>query len=239
MKKILLTLSAALILVGCNKLSQAQALVETVDSLMNATDSIHEEGEPDGSEAMGLSPYEQQDFDLSELPSTAEEQDRMFNHVLYVNVEQEPTEDDPAGLYTVWVADERWDQLRRVLTTNPTAAPAWDQMQGKNANGVEVPIHLIAVASSAQYASEDLSKIVVEGCPDGRNTWTYIIDLVKRTAIQLPSTEGVQEIDIDKGEIIAASYGYYPAPDYGRYTVNKAYSLEGKFLRQVGEPQPE
>ena len=100
MKKILLTLSAALILVGCNKLSQAQALVETVDSLMNATDSIHEEGEPDGSEAMGLSPYEQQDFDLSELPSTAEEQDRMFNHVLYVNVEQEPTEDDPAGLYT-------------------------------------------------------------------------------------------------------------------------------------------
>ena len=163
----------------------------------------------------------------------------MFNHVLYVNVEQEPTEDDPAGLYTVWVADERWDQLRRVLTTNPTAAPAWDQMQGKNANGVEVPIHLIAVASSAQYASEDLSKIVVEGCPDGRNTWTYIIDLVKRTAIQLPSTEGVQEIDIDKGEIIAASYGYYPAPDYGRYTVNKAYSLEGKFLRQVGEPQPE
>ena len=63
--------------------------------------------------------------------------------------------------------------------------------------------------------------------------------LVDRTAIQLPSTEGVQEIDMDKGEIIAASYGYYPAPDYGRYTVNKAYSLEGKFLRQVGEPQPE
>ena len=154
-----------------------------------------------------------------------------------VNEEEEPSEDNLAGRYTVWVADERWETLRKVLTTNPTASAPWDQMTGKNADGVEVPIHLIATASSASYASEDLSKIVVEGCPDGRNTWTYIIDLIKHTAIQLPSTEGVQEIDMDKGEIIAASYGYYP--EGGRYTVNKAYSLEGKFLRQASDPQPE
>lgn len=237
MKKIFLTLSAALILVGCNKLSQAKAYVETVDSLMNTADSIHEEGEADDSEMLGLAQYEVQEFDLSELPSSAEEQDRVFNHVLYVNVEEAPNEDDPVGVYTVWVADERWDNLRRVITTNPTAVAPWDQMSGKNADGVAVPMHLIAVASSAQYASEDLSKIVVEGCPDGRNMWTYIIDLIKRTAIQLPSTEGVQEIDMDKGEIIAASYGYYP--EGGRYTVNKAYSLEGKFLRQTSDPQPE
>ena len=237
MKKIFLTLSAALILVSCNKLSQAKAYVEAVDSLMNTADSIHEEGEADDSEMLGLAQYEVQEFDLSELPSSAEEQDRVFNHVLYVNVEEEPNEDDPVGVYTVWVADERWDNLRRVITTNPTAVAPWDQMSGKNADGVAVPMHLIAVASSAQYASEDLSKIVVEGCPDGRNMWTYIIDLIRRTAIQLPSTEGVQEIDMDKGEIIAASYGYYP--EGGRYTVNKAYSLEGKFLRQTSDPQPE
>ncbi len=237
MKKILLTLSAALVLAACNKLSQAKAYVEAVDSLMNTTDSVYEEGEPDGPEAQGLAPYEVQEYDLSELPSSANEQDRVFNHVLYVNEEEEPSEDNLAGRYTVWVADERWETLRKVLTTNPTASAPWDQMTGKNADGVEVPIHLIATASSASYASEDLSKIVVEGCPDGRNTWTYIIDLIKHTAIQLPSTEGVQEIDMDKGEIIAASYGYYP--EGGRYTVNKAYSLEGKFLRQTSDPQPE
>ena len=237
MKKILLTLSAALVLAACNKLSQAKAYVEAVDSLMNTTDSVYEEGEPDGTEVQGLAPYEVQEYDLSELPSSANEQDRVFNHVLYVNEEEEPSEDNLAGRYTVWVADERWETLRKVLTTNPTASAPWDQMTGKNADGVEVPIHLIATASSASYASEDLSKIVVEGCPDGRNTWTYIIDLLKHTAIQLPSTEGVQEIDMDKGEIIAASYGYYP--EGGRYTVNKAYSLEGKFLRQTSDPQPE
>ena len=237
MKKILFTCFVALLLMGCNKISQAKAFGETFDSLMNSTDSILEEGEPDGSEMMGLAPYAEKEFDLSELPASAEEQDRIFNHVLYVNVEKEPNEEDPEGIYSVWVADERWDKLRRVLTTNPTAVAPWEQMSGKKANGVEVPMHLIAAASSAQYASEDLSKIVVEGCPDGRNIWTYIIDLNKRTAIQLPSTEGVQEINLEKGEIIAASYGYYP--EGGRYTVNTASSLEGKFLRQVSDPKPE
>lgn len=239
MKKILLTLFAVFMLVSCNKFTQANAYMEAVDSLLNITDSVSEEGEDDDTEMLGLAPYDEMDFDIGDLPQTAERQDSYFQFVLYVNVEEQPTEYDNAGLYTVWLADERSGTLRKVLTTNPTAAPAWDQMTQKNANGVEVPMHLIGAASSAKFASKDARKIVVEGCPDARNVWTYIVDLDKRTAIQLPSTEGVQEINMDKGEIIAASYGYYPAPDYGRYTVNKAYSLDGKFLRQTSEPQPE
>ena len=38
-------------------------------------------------------------------------------------------------------------------------------------------------------------------------------------------------LDWEKKEIIAASYGY---DDDGRYSLNKAYSLDGKFLRKVG-----
>jgi hypothetical protein len=72
---------------------------------------------------------------------------------------------------------------------------------------------------------------VFMGCPDGRNIWTYIIDPYQGTAIQLPSTEGVMSLDWEKKEIVAASYGY---DDDGRYSVNKAYSLEGKFLRETG-----
>jgi hypothetical protein len=41
----------------------------------------------------------------------------------------------------------------------------------------------------------------------------------------------VVSLDWEKKEIIAASYGY---DDDGRYSVNKAYSLDGKFLRKVG-----
>ena len=174
-----------------------------------------------------------------ELPATAKEQDRTAQYVLYVNEDESPNEDGDPGVYSVWVADEKAGTQQKVLTTNPKAEPAWEKMSQKDADGVAVSLQQVGAASSAQFASKDGRKIVVEGCPDSRNMWTYIIDLDKRTAIQLPSTEGVQDIDMSKGEIFAASYGYYPAPDYGRYTVTKAYSLDGKFLRQASEPEAE
>ena len=48
--------------------------------------------------------------------------------------------------------------------------------------------------------------------------------------------EGVVSLDWEKKEIVAACYGY---DDDGRYSVNKAYSLDGKFLRQIGEKERE
>lgn len=174
-----------------------------------------------------------------ELPSTAEEKDRASQYVLYVNEDESPNEDGDPGVYSVWVADEKAGTQQKVLTTNPSAEPEWNKMSQKDADGVAVSLQRIGAASSAKFASKDGRKIIVEGCPDSRNVWTYIVDLDKNTAIQLPSTEGVQSVDMDKGEVIAASYGYYPAPDYGRYTLTKAYSLDGKFLRQASEPEPE
>ena len=93
-----------------------------------------------------------------------------------------------------------------------------------------------ASAEKAYIAPGDVSKVIVEGCPDGRNIWTYIIDPYKGTAKQLPSTEGIVTLEWEKKEIIAASYGY---DDDGRYSVKKAYSLEGKFLRRVGDKERE
>ena len=120
--------------------------------------------------------------------------------------------------------------------TNPMAEAQWQKMNGKDADAVDVPITQIASAEKAYIAPGDVSKVIVEGCPDGRNMWTYIIDPYKGTAKQLPSTEGVVTLEWEKKEIIAASYGY---DDDGRYSVKKAYSLEGKFLRTVGNKERE
>ena len=156
---------------------------------------------------------------------------------VYINVDKPASgEGEMDDVKSVWLANERSGTVIKVCVTNPMAEPQWSKMSGKTADGVSVPLTQIATADKAMIAPGDVSKVIVEGCPDGRNIWTYIIDPYHGTAIQLPSTEGVVSLDWEKKEIIAASYGY---DDDGRYSVNKAYSLDGKFLRSVGEKERE
>ena len=207
--------------------------VESKDTVKNALQSVPNDSIVQGEECKGS---EMEGLNISELPQTAKLQSKQGDYELYVNVEQAPNEDDITGVYSVWLADRSKNIVRRIVLTNPSATPVWEEMSAKN-GGVVVPMHEIAAAERAMFASKDCKRIVVEGCPDARNIWTYIIDLDTRTVMQLPGTEGVQDINQDKGEIILASYGYYE--EGGRYTYQKAYSLDGKFLRQTSDPEPE
>ena len=109
-------------------------------------------------------------------------------------------------------------------------------MTDEEANAIDVPFSQIAAADKAMIAPGDVNKVIVEGCPDGRNIWTYIIDPYIGIAKQLPSSEGVVSVDWGKKEITAASYGY---DEGGRYSVKKVYSIDGQFLRRVGDKERE
>ena len=191
-----------------------------------------EEGEPTGEdEAGGLAPYQQVEMDIDDMPETAEEVDSYFQYGVYINKESLGDEESgEEGVNTVWLVNERWGKAIMACRTNPTAPAQWDQMKGEDPDAVDVPLHLIATASEAWLAPGDLSKVIVQGCPDGRNVWTYIIDTFNHTAKQLPSNEGVQDLDEEKKEITVASYSY---DDNGRYSFNRVYSLDGKFLRRI------
>ena len=182
-------------------------------------------------------PQEKQ-LGISEMPKTAVRQENAhFQYAVYVNVDNPASgEGEMDEVRSVWLADERSGTVIKVCVTNPMAEVQWSKMSSKDADGVSVALTQIAAADKAMIAPGDVSKVIVEGCPDGRNIWTYIIDPYQGTAIQLPSTEGVVSLDWEKKEIIAASYGY---DDDGRYTVNNAYSLAGKFLRMVGGKERE
>jgi len=182
-------------------------------------------------------PQEKQ-LGISEMPKTAVRQENAhFQYAVYVNVDKPASgEGEMDAVRSVWLADERTGTVIKVCVTNPMAEVQWSKMSSKDADGVSVALTQIAAADKAMIAPGDVSKVIVEGCPDGRNIWTYIIDPYQGTAIQLPSTEGVVSLDWEKKEIIAASYGY---DDDGRYSVNKAYSLDGKFLRMVGGKERE
>ena len=182
-------------------------------------------------------PQEKQ-LGISEMPKTAvRPENAHLQYAVYVNVDKPASgEGEMDAVKSVWLADERTGTVIKVCVTNPMAEVQWSKMSSKEADGVSVALTQIAAADKAMIAPGDVSKVIVEGCPDGRNIWTYIIDPYQGTAIQLPSTDGVVSLDWEKKEIIAASYGY---DDDGRYTVNNAYSLAGKFLRMVGGKERE
>lgn len=177
-------------------------------------------------------------LDIDEMPKTAVRQPgAYFQHAVYINVDRpSANEGEVEAICSVWLADEKAGTVIKVCVTNPMAELQWERMKGRDADAVDVPITQIAAADKAYLLPGDVSKVIVEGCPDSRNIWTYIIDPYTQTAKQLPSTEGVVNLDWENKEIIAASYGY---DDDGRYSVNKAYSVDGKFLRRVGDKERE
>ena len=244
MKKYLLLCAACLLAAACkntpvaNKLDgdgmERDTTLTDTTTVAQPTDTVAEEGEAVGEE-QGTDPYEQYDIRaFDEMPKTAERKDAYFQWAVYVNEEVAPTEDNPVGTYTVWLADERSGTVARILQTNPNARAPWDRMEK---NAIPIPTNLVATAEKAWLAPGDVSKVIVEGCPDSRNYWTYIIDCNTNTAKMFPTTEGVVLLDWDHGEIILASYGYHEGG--GRYSQKKAYNLNGVFLRNVGKPEDE
>ena len=170
--------------------------------------------------------YDQNMVDISEIPESAERMDSFFQYAVYVNVEDED------GAQSIWWADERTGVAVKVCRTNPAAKARWEQMSKKDSDAVEVPLDEITVADKVSVCSKDVMKIIVEGCPDGRNLWTYVIDANTGIAKQFPSTEGVVGQDGEEGDLIL---GFYSYDDDGRYSYYKVYSLDGKFLRPIGD----
>ena len=158
------------------------------------------------------------------LPEEAELKDEDGDRELYVNVDGVGSEN---GQWSVWLRDKNTGIVTYLFATENTAEPRWSEMQ--DGNGIKVPIDQIAAGncSNSLFIPWDADKIFVEGCPDDRNVWSYIIDINAKEAIQLPTNEGLIAIDPGKREIHMSHYLYHP--DGGRYSVERVYTLDGKF----------
>lgn len=250
MKKYLLYMVAMVILPGCGSkkdkaIDGGPGIGIDTEAIQALEDGHNKEAILDGPDGTSTHAFTGNNdlveidlLDIDEMPKTAVRQpDAYFQHAVYVNVDRpSANEGEVEAICSVWLADEKAGTVIKVCVTNPMAELQWERMKGKDADAVDVPITQIAAADKAYLLPGDVSKVIVEGCPDSRNIWTYIIDPYTQTAKQLPSTEGVVNLDWEKKEIIAASYGY---DDDGRYSVNKAYSVDGKFLRRVGDKERE
>ena len=158
------------------------------------------------------------------LPEEAELKDEDNDRELYVNVDGVGSEN---GQWSVWMRDKITDIVTYLFATENTAAPRWSEMQ--DGNGIKVSIDEIAAGNcyTALFIPWDSDKIFVEGCPDDRNVWSYIIDINTKEAIQLPTNEGLIAIDPGKQEIHMSHYLY--DLEGGRYSVERVYTIDGRF----------
>lgn len=228
MKRIVLLLILAIVVAACDDIkSNTEINNPNTDSINIITDSINTIADSINSNTENS----------NKLPKGAQRMDHHDQYAIYVN--KEGIYDDVMKYYiwSVWLVDENIDTVCKLCTTNPAADGQWERMQHANSDAVDVPIDMIATADTAFFFPGDVTKVVIEGCPDCRNIWTYIIDSHTLNAKQFPSTEGTVSCDWEAKEIVLSSYGYYE--EGGRYNYMSAYDAYGKFLRRVGKIQPE
>ena len=89
----------------------------------------------------------------------------------------------------------------------------------------------IAAADNVCFVPGHPQLLLVEGCPDARNIWTYIIDLETKTARQFPSTEGLLSFAASGDTLVLGAYRYHE--EGGRYSVARTYTLDGRLVSEA------
>ena len=161
--------------------------VESNDSNETAGDSIANNNWSDVAMPEGI---------LQTLPKTAILCDIKGSFELYKNLDIECCDEHP-NQWSLWLRDKETGKVIFLIQTNNDAEPRWEEMTDVNA--LEVPLEQIAAGDCDQafLIPNAPGKVFVEGCPDGRNIWSYIYDFNMQRIIQLPTNEGFVDGDQD------------------------------------------
>lgn len=168
--------------------------------------------------------YEDEEEEYIELPDEAVKKDENDEMEIYMG----PNTVEPEnGKWSLWLRDKNTGQVTLLLTDNDDINPRWDQMA--DGCGITLPLDEVTVGDCYYcfFVPWDSNMIFIEGCPDGRNIWSYVINIEERWAIQFPSSEGLVNIDPEKELFHLSRYLYHPDGD--RYSVVRVYTLYGNF----------
>ena len=161
------------------------------------------------------------------LPDGAVKADEVNGLFVFTKLVQKASEDSPVDVKSLWLYDQKTSRVDSLFTTNPFAELRWADMNG---SPVEVPLSQIAAADKVCFVPGHPQLLLVEGCPEARNIWTYIVDLSTKTARQFPSTEGLIAFSASGDTLLLGAYRYHE--EGGRYSVIKTYTLDGQFVEE-------
>lgn len=135
--------------------------------------------------------------------------------------------DDEPGARSLWIQYNSNKQVKCLFKTSPTPLEISEYAFGQK-DGKVVPASAICSISNAFVYPGANCYVVLEGCPDNRNIYTFIYDVRNGHTIHLPTNNGFIGFTNEDIDLLSESYNYYDQG--GRYSVVNAYDINGKHL---------
>lgn len=174
--------------------------------------------------------------DPVDLPGTAELACEVDGYKVWINTDIEPSEDDPAGQYSVYYSQPDSKDVYRVVTSgmNPEAYKRWDDdapyVEGSNVQSASEAF----VVKDPNY---DNYYLIVQGCPDARNIMSYIISLpmwsIEPYFRWIRTNEGF--LGLEDGLLKFSHYRYHD--EGGRYSVYQYYDFNWNMVKEEVAPE--
>lgn len=166
---------------------------------------------------------------VPERPTTVLDEDEYYA-ILREVVDSAKDEYD-VDVVALWIKDQKTGAHTKLLQTVRPDWGAWYVADGKNF--IPAPIDSIPSIYTAHIYSWSplgLRSIIVEGCHDMRNVYSYFIDVPSRKAWYVPANSGYLGETGLEGYMVFQSYRYGPDGIGGRYTFLHVFNDEGEMV---------
>lgn len=156
-----------------------------------------------------------------------------YGKAFYLRLDAPPGDDDFIGQYTLYVKHTPNDSLTPLFQTSPYEKGGTKLKIKKNGKYVDEGIEAVE-----EVVPLSKSKILISGCPDARNIYSYIYDLTTGKAVFLDVYSGYVKTIEENGRplIVMATYAY----DFdggGRYGIYVYFDMDGNRIRKENAPE--
>lgn len=125
----------------------------------------------------------------------------------------------------IWIKNKTTGQEGKLFRTVRPDCNYWYMPDGYKF--CPVSIDSIPVTDKVTIYYDDPLQLIVEGCPDMRNEFSYFIDVPSRKAWYVPANQGYVGNTAEEGYMIFQSYRYISDPEIaGRYTFLQIFDDE-------------
>lgn len=148
---------------------------------------------------------------------------------LYIQVVDSAKDEYDIHEVALWIKNKTTEEEIKLYQTTRPDWHCW--YMGDGDKFYPVPIDSILVTSRVTIYNYDPLQLIVEGCPDMRNEFSYFIDVDKRKAWYVPANQGYIGSTSEEGYMIFQSYRYVSDPDIaGRYTFLQIFDETGNMV---------